>query len=340
MIRELEIKLPGKTVTLTSELVDVFNEHFTNIGPNLAKTIPNETDGSFQNYITRQDSNFSFQPVNGPMVYNLINNLSISKATGIDKISVKVLLAAASAIAPSLTDIFNMSMDSNQFPSDWKAARVTPLFKKGQRSVLDNYRPISILPVVSKIMERLLYNQIYDYFVKKDLLSKHQFGFRPFHSTSSTLLDCTNKWFINMDRGLYNLVVLLDLKKVFDTVNHEILLHKLQMYGFEIKALNFMRDYLTNRTQRCQLNAEVTCGIPQGSILGPLLFIIYINDLPNCLENTTPRMFADDTNLTAVGETLGEAEKRAGVDLKNVQKWLFLNKLSLNIAKTESLQDI
>ena len=102
-----------------------------------------------------------------------------------------------------------------------------------------------------------------------------------------------------------------------------------------------MRDYLTNRTQRCQLKGlfsdrkEVTCGIPQGSILGPLLFIIYINDLPNCLKITTPRMFADDTNLTAVGETLGEAEERAGVDLRNVQKWLSLNKLSLNIAKTE-----
>ena len=184
-----------------------------------------------------------------------------------------------SAIAPSLTDIFNMSIDSNQFPSDWKAARVIPLFKKGQWSILDNYRPISILPVVTKIMERLLYNQIFDYFAKKDLLSKHQFGFRPFHSTSSTLLDCTNEWFVNMDRGLYNLVVLLDLKKAFDTVNHEILLHKLQMYGFETKALNFVRDYLTNRTQRCQLNGlfsdekEVTCGIPQGSILGPLLFI-------------------------------------------------------------------
>ena len=126
-----------------------------------------------------------------------------------------------------------------------------------------------------------MYNQIYDYFVKKDLLSKHQFGFRPFHSTSSTLLDCTNEWFVNMDRGLYNLVVLLDLKKAFDTVNHEILLHKLQIYGFQIKALNFIRDYLTNRTQRCQLNGlysdqrEVTCGIPQGSILSPLLFIIY-----------------------------------------------------------------
>ena len=147
-----------------------------------------------------------------------------------------------------------------------------------------------------------------------------------------------------MDRGLYNLVVLLDLKKTFDTVNLGILSHKLQLYGFEIRALNIIRDYLTNRTQRCQLKGlfsdrrEVTCGIPQGtegSILGPLLFIIYINDLPNCLKITTPRMLADDTNLTAVGETLGEAEERVGVDLRNVQKWLSLNKLSLNIAKTE-----
>ena len=123
------------------------------------------------------------------------------------------------------------------------------MFKKGQRSELDNYRPISILPVLSKIMERFLYNQIYDYFTRKQLLSKHQFGFRPFHSTTTTLLDCTNEWYVNMDRGLYNLVVLLDLRKAFDTVNHGILLKKLQMYGFETRALNFMCDYLRKRTQ-------------------------------------------------------------------------------------------
>ena len=154
--------------------------------------------------------------------------------------------------------------------------------------------------------------------------------------------------YVNIDRGLYNLVVLLDLKKAFDTVNHGILLHKLQLYGFEIRALNFMQFYLTNRTQRCQLKGlfsdrrEVTCGTPQGSILGPLLFIIYINDLQNCLKITTPRMFADDKNLTAVGETLGEAEQRAGLDLRNVQKWLSLNKLSLNIGKglSERLQKL
>ena len=225
--------------------------------------------------------------------------------------------------------------------TDWKAARVIPLFKKGQRSMLDNYRPISILPVVSKLMERIMYDQMYEYLNQNNLFSKHQFGFRPYHSTTTTLLDCTNEWYTNMDRGLYNLVVFLDLKKAFDTVDHEILLSKFEMYGFQRKALNLLRCYLTHRTQSCQLASilsmekEIICGIPQGSILGPLLFIMYINDLPSCLERTTPRMFADDTNLTAVGRTISEAEERASVDMRNVQKWLCANKLSLNIAKTE-----
>ena len=148
---------------------------------------------------------------------------------------------------------------------------------------------------------------------------------------------------INMDRGLYNTVVLLDLKKAFDTVNHEILLCKFERYGFDYKALDLLKNCLTDRTQRCQLNGmlsdqrRITCGIPQGSILGPLLFIIYINDLPNCLKHTTPRMFADDTSLTAVGKTFNEVEEIANKDLKNVKAWLSSNKLSLNIAKTEYL---
>ena len=130
---------------------------------------------------------------------------------------------------------------------------------------------------------------------------------------------------LTWNRGLYNIAVLLDLKKAFDTVNHEILLCKFERYGFDYKALDLLKNYLTDRTQRCQLNGmlsdqrRMTCGIPQGSILGPLLFIIYINDSPNCLKHTTPRMFADDTSLTAVGKTFNEAEEIANKDLKNVK---------------------
>ena len=118
----------------------------------------------------------------------------------------KLLKAAAPAIAEPLKRIFNVSIASGKFPMEWKAARLTPIFKKGQRSMLDNYRPISILPVISKLMERILYEQMCDYFKKQNILSKHQFGFRQFHSTTTTLLDCTNEWYINMDRGLYNIV--------------------------------------------------------------------------------------------------------------------------------------
>ena len=137
-----------------------------------------------------------------------------------------------------------MSIVSDKFPAEWKVARVTPIFKKGQRSMLDNYRPISILPVVSKLMERILYDQMFDYLKKQNILSEHQFGFRQLHSTTTTLLDCTNEWYVNMNRGLYNIVVLLDLKKAFDTVNHEILLSKFGRYGFGKKAVALLCNYL------------------------------------------------------------------------------------------------
>ena len=193
-------------------------------------------------------------------------------------------------------------------------ARLLPVYKKGPRSLPENYRPISILPAVSKLMERIVYDQLYRYFNENSILSKQQFGFRDFHSTASALLDSTNSWYVNMDRKLYNLVVFLDLKKAFDTVNHEFLLRKLELYGVTGCALALIQSYLSNRTQKCQLadkmssERNVKCGIPQGSILGPLLFLIYINDLPECLNQATSRLFADDTNLTVAGETIEEVE--------------------------------
>ena len=154
------------------------------------------------------------------------------------------------------------------------------IHKKGPRHMLDNYRSISILPVVSKVFERILYTQLVEYLDAESLLSEHQFGFRCSHSTVSALLDCSNEWYCNMDRSLCNLVIFLDLQKVSDTANHVLLLGNLEACGIRDDALNLLASYLADRKQTCQVNGKqsglksISCGIPQGSILGPLLFCI------------------------------------------------------------------
>ena len=163
-----------------------------------------------------------FKLVSHTKVTKLLNGLSNSKAIGLDKISGKILKTAAPTIALLLTHIFNHAIITGCFPQEWKAARLLPLHKKGPRDIPENYRPISILPVISKVMERIMYDQIYEYLDENSILSENQFGFRKSYSTASALLDCTSSWYVNMDRKMFNLVVLLDLKKAFDTVNHGI----------------------------------------------------------------------------------------------------------------------
>ena len=161
------------------------------------------------------------------------------------------------------------------------------------------------------------------------------------HSTLTALLETTNNWSINIDNGLLNGVLFIDLKKAFDTIDHEIILRKLANYGVDQSALRFFASYLCNRSQKCSVNgalssaSKLTYGVPQGSILGPLLFLIYINDLPNCLDISCAKMFADDTNITVPGCTFAELEQATNSELNNLYNWLKANKLSLNIAKTE-----
>ena len=190
-------------------------------------------------------------------------------------------------------------------------------------------------------MEKILNDQLYNYLSNFNRLSDNQFGFRKFHSTATALLDCTNDWYTNLDRKMFNLVVQVDLKKAFDTVDHQILLRKLEIYGIKHHALALLESYLSNRNQKCQINGYLSskkmikCGIPQGSILGPLFFLLYINDLPQCLSKTKPRLFADDTNLTASGDSIPHLETAVNSDLENLRKWLTANRLTLNVAKTE-----
>jgi len=263
-------------------------------------------------------------------VFSLLSKLCKSKATGLDTISAQLLGECADLIADPMCSFFNQSIRSGIFPQEWKCAKVIALFKEGNHSDLNIYRPISIVPIVAKVFERIIYDQVYGYLTENNLISSQQTGFRSLHSTVTALLEATNNWAFNIDSGSVNAVVFLDLKKAFDTVDHSILLSKSFEYGIRGIAYEWFRSYLDNRNQQCSNSQILTCGIPQGTILRTtLLFILYIND-PNCLSNSVARMYADDNQLTFASNKIETINDVMNIDLSNVNTWLTANKLTLN----------
>ena len=267
-----EIKFDGNSIHDSGNIANTFNEYFSNIGPNLANEI-NTSEGNrcYLMYLNRQNENttFNLEEVNSRTGFFHLSNLSKSKATGLDGISARLLRECPDLISESLTLIFNRSINTGIFPDEWKYAKVIPIHKHGKRNCTDNYRPISIIPVVAKVFERIIYNQLSLFFSENGLLNNCQSGFRGLHSTVTALLEATNEWAYNIDSGKVNAVMFLDLKKAFDTVDHEILLGKLKLYGVHGIAGNWLRSYLNNRKQRCYVNGHLSsnyrfmhCGVP------------------------------------------------------------------------------
>ena len=207
-----EIKTDNKTMNSAPEIAEVFNDFFTSIGPNLASKL-SPSNINPESYLQPTKTAFSLS------VCELLSQLDEKKAMGLDEVPCKLLNLASSVIGPSLTEIFNSCVDAETFPHEWKIAKVTaPIFKKGSKSV-NNYRPISVLPIALKLFEKIIYQQLYDYLDKNEFLNIYQFGFRSLHSTMTALLEITNNWSINIHNGLLNGVLYTDLKKAFDAID-------------------------------------------------------------------------------------------------------------------------
>ena len=272
----------------------------------------------------------------------LLSKLNIAKSTGHDNVGARFMKDGRNYIVTPLAYIINLSLKVGVFPDDMKIARVVPLYKKGNINLESNYRPISILPVVSKIIERVVHDQFHQYLVEKGLIYRFQSGFRPNHSTDTALTYLADQIRFNMDKNYYTGVVLLDLQKAFDTVNHDILLKKLKAIGINDTTYAWFSSYLKERKQFVELNGvksslqTITCGVPQGSIMGPLMFTIYVNDMKTSVLCDL-YLNADDSAMVCSGKNVLEIEQTLSHELSKVQKWLEINRLSLHLGKTESI---
>ena len=333
----------------TKENSNHMNNYFLNVASNLVDLLPpapgifSIMSNLFKKYYYDKNvipNSFILRSVTENFVNTELSRLNPKKSYGIDGIQSKFIKDAASEIKIPITYIINLSISSNVVPNEFKYARVKPLFKKGNRNLPENYRPVSILTVVSKVLEKAIFIQFENYLKNNNILYNHQSGFRKRHSTDTCIINLLDYLRTNVSEGNYVGMVLLDLQKAFDTVDHNILCGKLRQMG--VGSIEWFKSYLGSRKQLVNIdgiNSEpgtVSCGVPQGSLLGPLLFLCYVNDMPISIKCKL-LLYADDSAILVSGTDPKIISHILSNELDNANKWLIDNKLSLHLGKTESI---
>jgi Reverse transcriptase (RNA-dependent DNA polymerase) len=332
----------GQSITDPTAIANKFNDFFSSVGTKISESVvPTEKEAC--DYL-EENPNIPEMELGGTgpiQVSEIINSFESKNSSDLEGINTKLLKFVSIEISVPLAHIFNLSLSSGTFPSKLKQSRIVPIFKAGDQESCDNYRPISLLSSLSKILEKIVQIKLVYHLERNKLLYKHQYGFLKGKCTEHNLLHVTNKISQALNDGKYCIGLFLDLKKAFDVCSHDILLKKLEKaFGIKGTTLLWFKNYLSNRTQVVDINGKLSysCNINisvlQGSILGPILFLCYINDLPN-VTNLNMFLFADDASGLKESKNLPELIDLCNIEIQKLSNWFRANKMAVNISKTK-----
>nr|CAH7718740.1 unnamed protein product [Callosobruchus chinensis] len=332
----ISLKIEDTLVTEPKDVAHKFMQHFNSF----SELHQDNSTINSRSHIDRNNHSFYFRPVIASDIISIINTLSTSNSTGADRISTNMLKMCSTLISQPLAFLINCSIEEGIFPDKMKIAKIKPLFKSGDKFDIGNFRPISLLSPFSKVFEKYVSLQLINFFDTFSLFNSKQFGFRKGMSTKKAVLHFLDDLYLNMDKGEKCVGIFLDLSKAFDLVDHAILLDKLDRYGIRGKPFNWFHSYLYDRKHYVEVDNvqseqhSYNIGVPQGSILGPLLYIIYVNDFPSDCSV----MYADDTSLLISGKNLKSVVEQANSSLSDAQQWYISNRLVVNPKKSVYLR--
>ena len=313
-----------------------------------------------QELMRNRTCTFKLRAFHPDEVLKILNKLNKnSKSCGLDTIDAYVLSLAKEELLPVITHIVNLSITEKCFPTEWKCAKVIPLHKKNEVTYPMNYRPVALLPIISKIVERVVYLQLSEYLEENDLLHPSHHGFRSKHNTSTALLHMVDTWMEALENDEISAVIMLDMSAAFDTIQHDILVSKMKLYGLENCALSWVKSYLSGRSQAVYIDGalsdtlDIETGVPQGSVLGPLFYIIFTSDLPEIIHSHVPSnnqtynahceqcgnicCFADDSTFSKCDKDPLELKRSIDETYQQIDNYMSMNRLILNSDKTHLL---